>query len=695
MATFEGLCSNGHHYIIFNVWEISTDVGSNTSKVGWSIQMRANPSWGFYTIGSTIVAKIDGQQVYNEYAQRSCDAGSTVTWASGEATIGHNSDGTKTAYCECSYSQSSTASYTPGNGSASGNIPLSTIPRYANITSFSVSQRNETSLTVNFGVDSTIDYCQYALNNGSWHDSGVSASSRSFNITGLSANTSYNVKIRVRRQDSQLWTESSNKPQTTHDYPKCTNSPDFVIGNSVTLTLYNPLGRSVTVKILSSSDVELASGTTSGTSISGFNGASQIQNMYNSIPNSATGTYKVKVTYGSTNKIRNNGNTYSVNTDTSKPTFNLFEYADINATTTALTGDNQVCVIGYSTIQATISTSNKATANNSATMSKYRLTIGNFTDEVNYSASETVTMQIAKAISNTYTVYAVDSRGLTKPVSLTSTGINYTNIIKDVNNSSVLRTNGVSDSVNLILNGSIWYGNFGQVNNTIDSVTYRLKKTTASQWTTGTTTITPTVNNDGTFEFEGIIAGDTNNGFDIESSYNIEVEVSDKLSTATYTFTLGSGKPHVAYYKDGVSIMGAYDETLGGCLQVNGVIRDGIYTFSEKKIGRYWGKPLYRQLIQINTRMDSSVQIFTYDLGSSLYNTVNRIWLDSSHSHCYLYNGGSDYPIPVPYFDGTYHIAVKFQRVRTSSKLYITINKSTYFDIYGMTLAIEYTKSTD
>ena len=124
-------CANGHHTLIFNVNErLPADyVSTNKTLIDWSIQLQADASWGFSTIGSTIVAVIDGRQVYNQYAQRSCGAGQTVTWASGTTEITHNADGSKTASFSCSYSQNSSASYTPGNASLSGNIVLITIPR--------------------------------------------------------------------------------------------------------------------------------------------------------------------------------------------------------------------------------------------------------------------------------------------------------------------------------------------------------------------------------------------------------------------------------------------------------------------------------------------------------------------------------------------------------------------------------------
>lgn len=123
------LCANGHHTLIFNINETSHNTNNNTSTVSWSVQLQPKSGWDFYTINSTLTVTIDGKQVYNVNTTRDCDGRNTVTWASGTETITHNSDGTKTASFSVSYTQSSTANYTPGNTSLSGSISLTNIPR--------------------------------------------------------------------------------------------------------------------------------------------------------------------------------------------------------------------------------------------------------------------------------------------------------------------------------------------------------------------------------------------------------------------------------------------------------------------------------------------------------------------------------------------------------------------------------------
>ena len=104
--------------------------------------------------------------------------------------------------------------------------------------------------------------------------------------------------------------------------------------------------------------------------------------------------------------------------------------------------------------------------------------------------------------------------------------------------------------------------------NTI-SATYKYKKTNSNTYVDGTTPLTLTINNNN-FSFSGLIAGEDAEGFDINESYDIEVTVTDELSVVTFNIQLVSGIPHIAYAKNGVSIMGKYDDSVGGALQIEG-----------------------------------------------------------------------------------------------------------------------------
>ena len=300
------------------------------------------------------------------------------------------------------------------------------------------------------------------------------------------------------------------------------------------------------------------------------------------------------------------------------PTFNDFTFADTNATTVALTGNNQYNVNGYSNITATISTTNKATANKQASMSKYRFTIGNAATDITYSSNSDVSGTINNAVNGTYTVYAIDSRNNSTPVTKLATQvIQYSPLYINPTTTSVVRDNNqIGTNAVLTINGTFWNDNFGQITNTIKSVSYRIKKSNSSTWAyfitndtnylanknyysynngqyvllvegtdynvgdtisgtvyqeNGTTPITLTTSNND-FTFTGLIASDNQDtSWDLSDSYNVRITITDELSTATIDLLLNSGVPTLCLDKNGVGIMCAYDSSIGGYLQVNGV----------------------------------------------------------------------------------------------------------------------------
>lgn len=442
---------------------------------------------------------------------------------------------------------------------------------------FSMASKTETTITVNWSCDSTVDYIWYSTNSGSnWYGVDVSdgtsgsitISKRSDQIsTNLSPNTSYGIRLRVRRKESQTTYDIGSGSLTTYDYPYCTEAPNFTIGNNVTIKLYNPLNRTVQIQMWSHVGRQFVSEliTINGTSYTGFSDVAS--RLYASIPNNTASKYNIDVWYGDNKAIKEGGN-YSI-IGTEIPSFSDFTYKDTNATTVALTGSNQILVNGYSNVKATISTSNKAVANNSATMETYKMTIGNkTTNAVNYSSSSAVDLTISGINNGTITVYATDSRGLSTSVSKNATFKNYSDLV--IKSATATRgSNGVGSAVTLAFNGTYWNSSFGSTTNSITQVKYFYKETSASSWITGTTTLSVTTsgaNWSGSASIKGDLGAD---GFDISNAYNIRLQVTDCLVTKTYDLIIGSGTPGIAIYKNKVAIGKKYDTSQGGPLQIN------------------------------------------------------------------------------------------------------------------------------
>lgn len=349
-----------------------------------------------------------------------------------------------------------------------------------------------------------------------------------------------------------------------------TNQPNFNIGETIRIYT-NRKSTSFTHKVYfnyGETELEIATGITD---YYDYDTSTIANALYALIPTekSYAGTITLKTYSGTTQIGTTKSCNYVANVVNSDPIFTDFDFADTNSATTTLTGNNKYNVNNYSNITATISTSNKASAINGAEMVMYRFVIGNDSVDIPYSNSASVSGTINKAVTGIYTVYAIDSRGNSTAVTKQATSIiNYTELVRTTNPSSK-RNTGVGEEYTLNYAGNLWNQSFGSVTNTIVSATYRYKKSTSSTWINGTTNIMPTVSND-TFSFTGLIKGDTNAGFDINDSYNIEVTVADKLSTVTYTVLLINGRPNIAIAKDGVSVGAKYDTNVGGTLQVNG-----------------------------------------------------------------------------------------------------------------------------
>ena len=265
------------------------------------------------------------------------------------------------------------------------------------------------------------------------------------------------------------------------------------------------------------------------------------------------------------------------------PIFADFDYADINATTLALTGNSKYNINGYSTIRVTISTTNKAVAQKGASMVKYRFIIGDTTKEVAYSDNSDVYIDIPNSSIGTYQVYAIDSRNnATLVTKLSLSNIEYTPLYLDKQNSYTERDDGgIGENVTLTYSGNIWNNSFGSVSNAITLAKYEFKEVDSETWITGTTNITPTITNN-TFSFSNLIRSNLSGYiFDESKSYNFRITLEDKLSSTMIELTpLPSGRPNISLNKNGVGIMCDYDESLGGLLQIGGE----LYTNNNGKI---------------------------------------------------------------------------------------------------------------
>lgn len=510
-------------------WSIkSQDPATNQTVINWSVKGAGLDS-GHYIKAGGFKVIINGQTVYSKSTDYRIELYTGTVVASGTATITHNTDGTKTF----SASVEAGIYYYAVNCSGSGSWALTTIPRYAKITTFKVASKTETTATITWGCDVGCDKIQYSLNGGSWKDA---SGYPNFKITGLTYDTDYSVKIRVRRTDSQLTTDSSAVSFRTYDYPHCIEAPKFVIGEPVSLGFFNPLGRTFTFSIVANGvTITHDDWTISGTSYYGLDDESIQTALYDSIPDREYASYYVNVTYGDSVRKYAVFDGYRVDPDVCSPTFSNFEYYDgEQLTAEEITGNNQIMVKGWSNLVVKIPTEDLMVALNGALPDKYTMTIDKLSASVDDrdEAIEHAIGTIAAAGVLRLSVTAYDSRGLHKTAYKDITVIEYD---EPVINANIKRLNNFEAETTLKVSGTYSRVTIEDSDrNNITKVQYRYRET-GGEWG-GWTTLTTTLMS-GDFTCNDVVLS-----LDNSKSFEFEIRAIDLLGMTVLTAPVDIGQ---------------------------------------------------------------------------------------------------------------------------------------------------------
>lgn len=457
MASISKKGAKNHHTYILTLTETATSTANNTSTVGYSFDLIDDADWFWEGWNNSITYSVSANGAVIASGSIPNHLTKNQNIAKGTFTVPHNTDGTKSISYSFSVTDNANQYYTSGNASASGTMALTAIPRYLTITSFEITNKTENSVVVKWSTDVPRSSTYYSLDNGTtWIGSATDGEtlasdnkSGSFNIPNLAANSTYNLKVKFRRADNSLWTESGAQSFSTYNYPHCTNSPDYIIGDALTLDFYNPLSRNITVKGYSvSTGYVVFSGTTNGTRLVGFNDQDTINRLYASIPNSQSGAYRVVVSYGNVAMTRNNGNSYRVRGN-EVPTINGFDYIDNKAAVVNITGNNQHIVQNQSELLVRFTA---ATPNYSAgSISQYYIECnGKKANGSKEGAYNIGTIDSARDVDLTLTV--VDSRGLSTSKTIKVTMLPHSTPTAVV---TLKRLNNYEDETYLTVDGSI------------------------------------------------------------------------------------------------------------------------------------------------------------------------------------------------------------------------------------------------
>ena len=502
----------------------SNGSAENSSTITWTLSAKGDSTW--YSTGPTKVI-INGTTVYSKGRVAWSEGKFPVAQGStsGEIVIPHNSDGSKKITVSFS-----TAIYTSTVTEYSDEWTLDSIPRYGTSVQ-SLKAKTETSITMNWSSDNIVDYLWYSKDNGStWTGVNVTdGKSDTYTISGLSPYTKYKIKTRIRRKDSQLTTDSSTLEVTTYSYPYCIGTPNFILGDAVKLTFYNPLSRTFKFYIIGNGTQINKEYTCSTTEYEGLSkDETSITYLYNTIPNATSGKYKVKVVYGDFTKTIDNGNTYTINEKECRPTFSNFTYKDSKVAVTNITGNNKVLIKGISTLSVEISATDKMIAKNGATPKNYVANIHTLSKSIAFSDSAIEKSEIGvltAAGTKRLSVTAFDSRKLSTTVYKDVPIYDYD---KPVVNVSIKRKNNFEAVTTLSVNGSYSKLNIDGVDkNTLKSVQYRYREVdgTWNNWTTITTTLS-----NGKFNCNNVTLS-----LDNTKAFEFEIKATDNFESLTAT----------------------------------------------------------------------------------------------------------------------------------------------------------------
>ena len=280
----------------------------------------------------------------------------------------------------------------------------------------------------------------------------------------------------------------------------------------------------------------------------------ELNTIYNSVPNNNSQTITFTLTtYSNSDKTTQIGvsSVYNItgNIVNANPTLTGFDYEDTNPLTLNLSGDSNKIINGYSTLKISNLVCN---ANKGATLKLVQINNMQYPYDNNFSVS------IPNWSGNVITMYVFDSRNNSTKLEV-PIGINYVDYKeKVIINKSCTRYANVNEESNLSFSGEWFNSSFGAYNNQL-SATYKYRQKGGNEWIQGTTNINITVDGN-TYSYSGYIKGDTNNGFATENSYEIEIIVTDSLSSKSDTTILIAGEPAMDIYHSNISIGGYYNE---------------------------------------------------------------------------------------------------------------------------------------
>lgn len=532
------LTSNQPNYVSGRIdWQSYANTSGNFSLVNVQVYIILK-SWGIQGTGAG-QWKENGVTISNfsPYVNIPYGGNGTVqVFTKNDIKVNHNEngDGSITLGCDMQFNFAGIS-----NIGGSQTINMDHIDRYAEFTKLNVDKTTMNTATITWNANATIDEVKYQVDGGE----EIKGIYPTFVVENLIPNTTHKLKVKIKRASNQLWT-SKEVNVTTKDIARIVEATSGDLENEQKVTFTNPSGNITNLYIRTLDDVLLVTrkNIKSPIELTFTNEEKELMHKNSITSNNLKINYVLETVEAKEyeNKVER---TLIITNAT--PLFNDFSYRDDDGFTTSLTGNNQKFIKGYSQLRTEVSVENKAIAQKSANMIKYRTENGTSNVEASYSSTNEVSMFINKIQNNIVFVKAIDSRGNIATVQKEVELIDYKDVL--LKNLKIVRNGGIGTTATIIANGDFDNVNFGAVQNTITSILYRKKEIGGEfgEWTDITNLFEVDVEN-GTFENADVseIAG-----FELGTEYIIEVLVNDRLSQSELEFTLNSGESIICFNK--------------------------------------------------------------------------------------------------------------------------------------------------
>ena len=444
-----------------------------------------------------------------------------------------------------------------GTITASSTVNLNVIDRSLPTATFTNSNITSSSVYINAFASVICDIWEYSIDNGiSWtRFSTASVISSATTISGLLPNTTYGIRVRVRKKSNQLYGTSSVTNITTIG-GSMLNAVNELIADAE-----NPV-LSLNWTVFNSSythTLEIKNGSSSIITIGGLTGSTGTNNKTYMLTaeqrttlltamssvQSFNATFILSTFNGSDQIGTGASETAKISTTAanSAPVFTGFTYSDNNSVTTGITSNNKILIKGHSRLYVTAA---PATAKNGADIVRYTAAIGE--KSVNSTFTAINYGETTSSGSVALTVSAVDSRGYQTRVSETITVIDYNNVTFKTWN--LRRVNGADVITQIQFDGKLSPITIDSSSkNALTYVLYRYKETTASEWSEYIM-ISGVESTSSAFSYSNL----SFETFEAEKSYDIQLTAADRLSTHIVNIILNKGIPLVAFRSSKIGI---------------------------------------------------------------------------------------------------------------------------------------------